>query len=56
MVECKSPKPTEVSTTAPVLIDTWWNVNWFIIKNLKEVKKVLIDTWWNVNINHSNAK
>ena len=27
MVECKSPKPTEVSTTAPVLIDTWWNVN-----------------------------
>ena len=27
MVECKSPKPAEVSTTAPVLIDTWWNVN-----------------------------
>ena len=32
-----------------VLIDTWWNVNWFYIFSNNPTHAVLIDTWWNVN-------
>ena len=35
------------STT--VLIDTWWNVNFFQTLKLPVQLLVLIDTWWNVN-------
>ena len=33
-----------------VLIDTWWNVNFFTSKIVIFALLVLIDTWWNVNI------
>ena len=33
----------------PVLIDTWWNVNFFQTLKLPVQLLVLIDTWWNVN-------
>ena len=33
-----------------VLIDTWWNVNYFFEINGIGGHAVLIDTWWNVNI------
>ena len=32
-----------------VLIDTWWNVNYFFEINGIGGHAVLIDTWWNVN-------
>ena len=33
-----------------VLIDTWWNVNYFTSDFDNRLKRVLIDTWWNVNL------
>ena len=32
-----------------VLIDTWWNVNYFGRVDVITAYRVLIDTWWNVN-------
>ena len=32
-----------------VLIDTWWNVNHYVINRERDNAMVLIDTWWNVN-------
>ena len=32
-----------------VLIDTWWNVNMFVLIVFPARNLVLIDTWWNVN-------
>ena len=32
-----------------VLIDTWWNVNSYILQSSSAHCPVLIDTWWNVN-------
>ena len=32
-----------------VLIDTWWNVNYFFEINGIGGHAVFIDTWWNVN-------
>ena len=49
MVECES---TLILTSFPahiVLIDTWWNVNYYAYLFLPNVAHVLIDTWWNVN-------
>ena len=39
----------------PVLIDTWWNVNFFLTSFSILLYKVLIDTWWNVNTNKLGA-
>ena len=33
-----------------VLIDTWWNVNLFVLRLPAFALQVLIDTWWNVNL------
>ena len=33
-----------------VLIDTWWNVNFTLIRFCACSCWVLIDTWWNVNL------
>ena len=41
-------KPGEVRAFT-VLIDTWWNVNMYLKKELRLNAGVLIDTWWNVN-------
>ena len=38
-----------------VLIDTWWNVNFDRIMNMKSSIHVLIDTWWNVNYVSGNT-
>ena len=35
--------------SAPVLIDTWWNVNKGSDLDQYGDNDVLIDTWWNVN-------
>ena len=32
-----------------VLIDTWWNVNDYLLDCFAFYYQVLIDTWWNVN-------
>ena len=37
------------SSKIAVLIDTWWNVNMYLKKELRLNAGVLIDTWWNVN-------
>ena len=37
------------NTAVVVLIDTWWNVNYYLSNNHDQSNKVLIDTWWNVN-------
>ena len=33
-----------------VLIDTWWNVNAYVLSVASTSLFVLIDTWWNVNV------
>ena len=43
---------TRTKAVLPVLIDTWWNVNFFEYWMQKECDHVLIDTWWNVNVLH----
>ena len=49
MVECECLKVLEVTRRTSVLIDTWWNVNFFCKHNIILLSLVLIDTWWNVN-------
>ena len=51
MVECESARlPFCSMYVAPVLIDTWWNVNTEKKLSSLESLEVLIDTWWNVNL------
>ena len=38
-----------------VLIDTWWNVNFFRYFAAIFQSVVLIDTWWNVNVPTGDA-
>ena len=38
-----------------VLIDTWWNVNVYDVRNGSYRYTVLIDTWWNVNVQGATA-
>ena len=40
----------EISAGRFVLIDTWWNVNYFGRVDIITAYRVLIDTWWNVNL------
>ena len=49
MVECEFKSRGTVISMEPVLIDTWWNVNWEKDLFVDGFAKVLIDTWWNVN-------
>ena len=50
MVECElfKEKINDYSE-AYVLIDTWWNVNDYLLDCFAFYYQVLIDTWWNVN-------
>ena len=50
MVECESEAFTVYIQNHRVLIDTWWNVNMYLKKELRLNAGVLIDTWWNVNV------
>ena len=50
MVECEFFSSASISSSAPVLIDTWWNVNDTICGPASINPAVLIDTWWNVNM------
>ena len=52
MVECEYAKQLATNKGLSVLIDTWWNVNQFLIQFQKGQFHVLIDTWWNVNYYH----
>ena len=49
MVECEFLPATLPGDRECVLIDTWWNVNYYLFIELFERRNVLIDTWWNVN-------
>ena len=49
MVECEFFPTMYVLIYATVLIDTWWNVNFFDEYGAAWKNNVLIDTWWNVN-------
>ena len=55
MVECEFFSSASISSSAPVLIDTWWNVNDTICGPASINPAVLIDTWWNVNTNKLGA-
>ena len=49
MVECKYKFMASFIRVNAVLIDTWWNVNYFCWRGQCYYYSVLIDTWWNVN-------
>ena len=49
MVECEFDGTDWVFDEYPVLIDTWWNVNFRLPIHNCLAQIVLIDTWWNVN-------
>ena len=49
MVECECVQQLCYFPVSKVLIDTWWNVNFFKKKVRYKCFLVLIDTWWNVN-------
>ena len=49
MVECEYVIKQGIIIFIVVLIDTWWNVNYFFEINGIGGHAVLIDTWWNVN-------
>ena len=50
MVECEFNKAYNKTSSVPVLIDTWWNVNLYPSSGSLLPELVLIDTWWNVNL------
>ena len=50
MVECESILTAQQLSEILVLIDTWWNVNVYVLSVASTSLFVLIDTWWNVNI------
>ena len=49
MVECEFFSTIKRLSVIKVLIDTWWNVNYGIGRDVVVYQLVLIDTWWNVN-------
>ena len=49
MVECEWSMQQRNPFHLRVLIDTWWNVNYFGRVDVVTAYRVLIDTWWNVN-------
>ena len=49
MVECEYDCRKNTRIAERVLIDTWWNVNYGIGRDVVVYQLVLIDTWWNVN-------
>ncbi len=49
MVECECVHKLDYSWRITVLIDTWWNVNYYSGCKDCTMPIVLIDTWWNVN-------
>ena len=49
MVECEFQFLNRIFCHFLVLIDTWWNVNVFLLSFVTPAIVVLIDTWWNVN-------
>ena len=49
MVECECHQLHLSQMLTNVLIDTWWNVNYYYFYNHLKGDQVLIDTWWNVN-------
>ncbi len=49
MVECEYLTSPKAWLGQQVLIDTWWNVNHYVINRKRDNAMVLIDTWWNVN-------
>ena len=49
MVECECRSVPRCRGWTVVLIDTWWNVNYFAAMSESVSPLVLIDTWWNVN-------
>ena len=50
MVECELTYRKSIFVDNKVLIDTWWNVNYFGRVDIITAYRVLIDTWWNVNL------
>ena len=50
MVECEFISALIIAIWGIVLIDTWWNVNFFKLTEMPACFSVLIDTWWNVNL------
>ena len=53
MVECECKRFLSSSVLILVLIDTWWNVNYYGKISITSAYKVLIDTWWNVNLDET---
>ena len=49
MVVCEYLTSPKAWLGQQVLIDTWWNVNHYVINRKRDNAMVLIDTWWNVN-------
>ena len=50
MVECEYRNSDCGNQVFIVLIDTWWNVNFYNESGAEWKNNVLIDTWWNVNV------
>ena len=47
-MECKAKRVSPITANASVLIETLWNVKFFIQRDDSKNSKVLIETLWNV--------